>query len=110
LPISFLYLGLRKLIGLVALRPRPADHKELEIVVLRHELAVLRRQVHRQDLRPDDRAFLSAAARAGDIGGSSAGLGIPVSATSVRKILAAGGLGPAGRRDDGPSWSELVRT
>jgi hypothetical protein len=31
--ISFFYLALRKLIELVALRPRSAEYKELEIVV-----------------------------------------------------------------------------
>jgi putative transposase len=61
--ISFLYLALRKLIELAALRPRSAEYKELEIVVLRHELTVLRRHVHRPDLQPADRLFLAAAAR-----------------------------------------------
>lgn len=167
--ISFFYLALRKLIELVALRPRSADYKELEIVVLRHELAILRRQVHRPDLRPADRIFLAAAGRLlprwrwsdffvtpqtllswhrrlitrswtypsrgsgrprvdpairalvlrlarenprwgyQRIVGELAGLGISVSATSVRKILVAGGLGPAGRRSGGPSWSEFIR-
>jgi putative transposase len=61
--MSFLHLALRKLMELALLRPRSAGYKELEIVVLRHELAILRRQVHSPDLRPADRVFLTAAAR-----------------------------------------------
>ncbi len=166
--ISFLYLALRRVIQLVALRTRSADSKELEIVVLRHELAVLRRQVSRPDLRPADRIFLAAAARLPPrlrwsiffvtpqtlldwhrrlvarrwtyasrgpgrppidpeikalvvrlarenprwgyrrIVGELASLGVSVSATSVRKILADAGLGPAGRRG-GPTWNAFIR-
>lgn len=40
--------------------------------------------------------------------GELAGLGVSVSATSVRKILAGAGLGPAGARG-GPTWSAFVR-
>jgi len=40
---SFCYLLVRCLLQLVLLRPRSQDFKELEIVVLRHELAVVRR-------------------------------------------------------------------
>ena len=42
--LSFLYLGLRRVFVLVVLLGRSADRKELEILVLRHELSVLRRQ------------------------------------------------------------------
>ena len=166
--ISFLYLTLRKLLELVALRPRSEEFKELEIVVLRHEVAVLRRQISRPDLRPADRIFLAAAARLlprwrwsaffvtpqtllawhrrlvarrwtypsrgpgrppidpeiralvlrlarenprwgyRRISGELVGLGISVSATSVRKILASAGLGPTGTRN-GLSWSQFIR-
>jgi putative transposase len=60
---SVLYIALRRLLGLVALRLRSQDFKELEIVVLRHELAILRRDAGRPALRAPDRFFLAAASR-----------------------------------------------
>jgi putative transposase len=60
---SFCYLMLQRLLQLAALRFRSDEFKELEIVVLRHELAVLRRQLARPELSPPDRVFLSAASR-----------------------------------------------
>src|SRR5436190_14458960 len=42
---------------------RSRDAKEVEILVLRHELGVLRRQVRRPALRPADRALLAALSR-----------------------------------------------
>ena len=166
--LSFLDLALRKIVELISLRPRSSQFKELEIVVLRHELAILRRQVARPALEPADRAFLAAAGRLlprvrwssflvtpetllrwhrrllarhrsypsrgpgrpridpevfdlilrlarenprwgyRRIVGELAGLGISVSATSVRKILVGAGLGPAGQRG-GVSWREFIR-
>jgi putative transposase len=165
---SFIHVALRKLIELVLLCPRSRQFKELEIVVLRHELAILRRQVGRPQLQPADRAFLAAASRLlprrrwnsflvapetllrwhrrlvarrwtypsgqpgrpriGDeirelvlllarenprwgyrrIVGELAGLGIQISATTVRKLLREAGLGPAGRRGGLP-WREFIR-
>src|SRR2546426_12180026 len=57
------YLAFRGILALVLLGCRSQEFKELEIVVLRHELAILRRQVGRPVLRPADRAFLAAASR-----------------------------------------------
>lgn len=60
---SLCYVALRRVLQLMALRFRSEEFKELEIVVLRHELAVLRRQAGRPALKPADRAFLAAASR-----------------------------------------------
>ena len=61
--LSFVYIALQQVLHLVALLFRSADSKELEIVVLRHELAILRRQVDRPAFRPADRWFLAAASQ-----------------------------------------------
>src|SRR5918999_1607289 len=53
--MSFLYWALRRLVELVVLGFRSEDAKEVEIIVLRHQLQVLRRQVARPDLAPQDR-------------------------------------------------------
>ena len=60
---SLCCLALRWLLQLVLLRPRSQDFKELEIVVLRDELTVLRRQTCRPQLTTTDRVFLTAASR-----------------------------------------------
>jgi hypothetical protein len=44
---SVIYWALRRLVELLVLRCRSDDGKEVEILVLRHELMVLRRQVAR---------------------------------------------------------------
>jgi putative transposase len=164
---SLCYLVLRCLLQLVVLRSRSDEFKELEIVVLRHELAVLRRQVRRPELSSADRALLAAASRLlprsrwrsflvtpatllrwhrrlvarrwtyesrrgrppidggiralvlrlarenrrwgyQRIAAEISGLGLQVSATTVRKILCQAGLGPAGTRD-GLSWRAFLQ-
>jgi putative transposase len=60
---SLAYLAVRWLVQLVLLRRRSEEFRELEIVVLRHELAVLRRRVHRPQLDSADRVLLAAASR-----------------------------------------------
>ena len=164
---SLCYLLVRCLLQLVLLRPRSQDFKELEIVVLRHELAVLRRQTRRARLTGSDRVFLAAASRlmprsrwksflvtpttllrwhrrlvarrwtyasrrgrppiGGEIRGvvlrlarenprwgyqrivgELNGLGLAVSATTVKKILRQAGLGPVGSRS-GLSWRAFLQ-
>ena len=61
--VSLCYLVLRWLLQLVALRVRSHEWKELEIVVLRHELAILRRQTRRPAIAACDQLFLAAASR-----------------------------------------------
>ena len=165
--LSVLSVALQRILQLVSLLFRSADSKELEIVVLRHPVAILRRHVRRPAFRTADRWFLAAAGqllprvnwpvflvtpatllrwhrwmvakhwtyarRPGRpaiakerralilrlarenprwgyqrIVGELKGLGIVVSATTVKKILREAQLGPAGKRK-GPSWREFVR-
>jgi len=59
---SFLYLAVRALLGTLVRSRRGLDVKDIELLVLRHELEILRRQVGRAKLGLPDRALLAAAA------------------------------------------------
>ncbi len=61
--LSFLYVALQRGRALLALRRTNEADRDLEILVLRHQVAVLRRQVKRPIFRATDRAFLAAASR-----------------------------------------------
>src|SRR5262245_28570384 len=52
---SFLYLAVRALLGAVIRSRRSFDVKDVELLVLRHELEILRRQVARPKLGMVDR-------------------------------------------------------
>jgi putative transposase len=166
--VSALYVVLSRLLELVVLFARGNRVKELEILVLRHELSILRRQVGRPRFEAHDRLLLAALSRVlprhswnaflvrpetmlrwhrrlvarhwtyphrspgrPPIGrevrelivrlarenpswgylrivGELRKLGLAVSATSVRNILAAAGLPPAPRRDS-QSWRSFLR-
>ena len=61
---SLVYLGLCRLLALVTLCHRREVDKDVELVVLRHQVGILERQPHRRvRYRPADRALLAALSR-----------------------------------------------
>ena len=60
---SLVYLLLRQVLQMLAQLARDGGAKDVELLVLRHQVAVLRRQVHRPDLEPADRVILAALSR-----------------------------------------------
>jgi putative transposase len=60
---ALVYVAVRCVLELVVLLFRGREGKELEILVLRHQLAVVRRQSARPKLKSADRALLTALAR-----------------------------------------------
>ena len=61
--LSFLYLAFVRILEVVRLERRHDSELAIEIVILRHEVSVLRRQVARPGLRPADRAVLAGLSR-----------------------------------------------
>jgi putative transposase len=60
---SFLYLVLRLFLRVPSLGGDRERERELEVLVLRHELMVLRRRVGRPKLRRSDKVLLTALSR-----------------------------------------------
>ena len=105
----------RLIAALARLAARSGRSKDLEIVVLRHQLAVLRRQINRTAINDDDRTLLGAIAAENPtwgyrrIHGELAGLGHRIASSTVRKILKASDIDPAHKRSK-VTWSQFLRS
>jgi hypothetical protein len=61
--LSLVYLLVRCLLGCLTVLTRHQVSKDAELLVLRHENAVLRRQIGRVRYQPGDRVWLAAMSR-----------------------------------------------
>ena len=61
--LSFLYLAFLRTVQILCRQRSDKSDLAIEVVMLRHEVAVLRRQVGRPALRPPDRALLAGLSR-----------------------------------------------
>jgi len=97
--VSLCYVSLRWLLEFVVLRARSKEFKELEIVVLRHEVAILRRTTRRPAITAVDRVLLAVASRLLP----RARVGVPSSSPPRRCCAGIGAWSPGGGRTRVPS-------
>jgi hypothetical protein len=72
--VSLVYVVLRQVLQMLAQLAREDGAKDVELLVLRHQVAVLRRQVRRPRLDPADRVVLAALSRLAPTRTRNAGL------------------------------------
>ena len=106
---SFLYLALRALLGALLRSRRGLHVNDIELLVLRHELEILRRQVTRPKLSEADRA----PARSGGLSPAAPVAGRTAGHSTHAVSLASGACAPevaaTGGRRGRPSLSAEVR-
>ena len=61
--LSCLYVAFVRILQLLRLRRDDRDELGIEVIMLRHEVSVLRRQIVRPALEPKDRALLAGLSR-----------------------------------------------
>src|SRR6266536_539832 len=103
------YLTLCRSVQLLALLARGDAAKDLEILVLRHQLAVLGRQVPRPKLEPADRALLAALSRRLPRSSWSCFVVRPETLLGWHRRLVAGAWTYPHRRPGRPSLDEHVQ-
>jgi putative transposase len=106
---SLLYLVLRRLLGVLSSGDRAVEQVRLENLVLRHQVAILRRQVRRPVYRLHDRALLAAASRLLPRSRWSAFRVRPETIMRWHRRLAAGKWTKAHRRPGRPSLDPGIK-
>jgi putative transposase len=112
------YLIFVRLCGWLVLLGRSSASKDAELLVLRHEVAVLRRTNPRPRLDWADRAVLAALIERlatenngwgyKRIQGELLKLGLRVSASTIRRVLKALKIPPAPQRQTGTTWRQFL--
>jgi len=104
-PSKLAYLTLCRSIQLLVLLARGDAATDMEILVLRHQLVVLRRQTPRPRLEPADRALLAALSRVLPRSGWSCFLVRPETLLRWHRRLVAGAWTPGTARPAGRRWT-----